>query len=206
MGSSIITYEALYDIYRKEKYNQELQQLPATFFIDVVRYIEEKTSILENQKNKDPTFAGESKKTEAQLNAVKKILEEIYERRENKILQLAMLSSRVSSKQDLGMMLKEERELYDRVFRLIDIQRNAILRNILNAKMPALPEPEAPKPLKSEIAVPSQNTTIRFMQDVPRFVDADLVTYGPFEKEDVANIPSKLAAILTRNNKAEEIK
>ncbi|HLD02672.1 MAG TPA: hypothetical protein VJC07_03175 [Candidatus Nanoarchaeia archaeon] len=205
MASSIITYEALYDIYRKEKYAQELQQLPATFFIDVVRYIEEKTSILENQKNKDPTFAGESKKTEAQLNAVKKILEEIYERRENKILQLAMLSSRVSSKQDLGTLLKEELELYDKVFKLLDTHRNGILRNILSAKMPNLPE-EAPKPLKTDIAVPSQNTAIRFMQDVPRFVDADLITYGPFEKEDVANIPGKLAAILIRNNKAEEIR
>ena len=34
----------------------------------------------------------------------------------------------------------------------------------------------------------------------------DLKIYGPFEKEDVSNIPRKVAEVLIKKNRAEEIK
>ena len=39
MADNIITYETLYDILRKEKYNQELQKLDNDFFERVLKYL-----------------------------------------------------------------------------------------------------------------------------------------------------------------------
>lgn len=206
MATSVITFDALYEFFRKEKYSSEIQPLPETFYNDVVKYLEEKSAILESQKHNDATFAGESKKTEVKLGNIKNILRELYEKREQKIMQLAMLTSRISEKHDLSMMLKEEKELFEKALKMLNIHRKGILHNILESKLPSIPVEEPPQPLKTENQVPRENITIRFIQDVPRFVDSDLTTYGPFEKEDVASIPNKLAVILMRNAKAEEIR
>ena len=48
----IITYDTLYEILRREKTRQELQDLNKTFFKDVTKYIEEKSSILNSQEQK----------------------------------------------------------------------------------------------------------------------------------------------------------
>ena len=43
----IITYEKLYETLRNEKYKNELQKLDSDFFNSVVRYLDEKRSIIE---------------------------------------------------------------------------------------------------------------------------------------------------------------
>lgn len=46
---------------------------------------------------------------------------------------------------------------------------------------------------------------IRFLKDAPALVGADLLNYGPFKKEDIANIPKKNAQILVNEKFAEII-
>ena len=41
---------------------------------------------------------------------------------------------------------------------------------------------------------------------MPKFVGRDLEVYGPFEEEDIANLPGEIADILILKNRAEEIK
>lgn len=48
-------------------------------------------------------------------------------------------------------------------------------------------------------------TLIRFLKKTPPLVGVDLINYGPFEKEDIANIPQKNAKILIYEKFAEEI-
>ena len=49
------------------------------------------------------------------------------------------------------------------------------------------------------------NRLVRFLNAVPKFVGNDMNTYGPFDTEDVANLPEKVSEILIKNNRAEEI-
>ena len=42
---AIITYETLYEIVRLEKQRKELQKLDDTFFLNVVKYLEEKKAM-----------------------------------------------------------------------------------------------------------------------------------------------------------------
>ena len=47
--NSMITYENLYDILRKEKHNTELQEIDENFYNKILKYIEEKKEILVSQ-------------------------------------------------------------------------------------------------------------------------------------------------------------
>ena len=46
---------------------------------------------------------------------------------------------------------------------------------------------------------------IRFLSPVPKFLGKELETYGPFGEDDVANLPSEIAAILIAKGRVEEI-
>ncbi len=48
-------------------------------------------------------------------------------------------------------------------------------------------------------------TLVRFLKETPPLVGIDLINYGPFEKEDIANLPQKNAKILIIEKFAEKI-
>ena len=49
-------------------------------------------------------------------------------------------------------------------------------------------------------------TLVRFLIETPPLVGIDLINYGPFGKEDIANLPQKNAKILINEKFAEKIK
>jgi DNA replication initiation complex subunit (GINS family) len=201
MSDVIITYENLYEILRREKYRSELQTVDPEFFKNVVTYLQEKTAILESQSEKKSIFAStEVEKTQTQLRNVQKILKELYEKRENKILQQAIFTSRTQNPQDDSAMLPEEKALYNTLKENLDIYRNGILLNILQRKAPEVEGIEQ-KPLKTEEK--TDMISIRTIEDVPEFVGPDLKTYGPFGKGLVEEVPQDIANLLIQTNQAE---
>ena len=83
MDSIKITLENLYDILRNEKKREELQKLEDSFFLDVATYVREKQAYLEQKKDDDNLFAsGERDKLDYEVRSIKRILKEIYEKRE----------------------------------------------------------------------------------------------------------------------------
>ncbi|MBI2109629.1 DNA replication complex GINS family protein [Candidatus Woesearchaeota archaeon] len=198
---STITYDVLYELLRKEKYSTELQKVDQNLFKDVIRYLDEKESIIESQRSKDSIFSSEIQKTQIQLGNARKVLKELYERRENKLIQLALFSSRMNEKPDLSALLPEERYLYNEILKILNSGRESILFNVLQKKLPVL-EKEKPKELKT---VAEETKLIRFLHAVPKFVGTDLNIYGPFESEDLANLPSRIAGVLIEKERAEEI-
>ena len=202
----IITYETLYEILRKEKYEKELQKLDPNFFQLVVKYIDEKEAIFESQKSKDSVFAKESEKTQKQLENVRKILREIYEKRENKIVQHALVSSRFNENNLLNM-LSEEAQFYNQLINLLNKYRKEILENLLLKKMPNILKDEVKIETKKEIKDEVKTITLlRVLEPVPQFIGDDLILYGPFESEDMVSLPNHIANILINKNKAEEVK
>jgi len=193
-----ITYETLYELLRTEKYKKELQTLSNTFLQDVIEYLQEKENIIQSQEQQDSLFSSEINKTKRQLENTKRILKELYERRERKIIDLALLSSRSKEPQEISSMLPQEHEHFQNILTNLDIARNNILFSILSKKLPSI----KPKTIKTEN---KQNKTIRFVKPVPKFLDTELNILGPFEKEDIASLPSKIANLLITKQRAEEI-
>ncbi|MBW2993047.1 hypothetical protein KY317_00560 [Candidatus Woesearchaeota archaeon] len=209
-----ITYETLFELLRREKTREALQKLDSSFFDDVVNYLKEKKASFEELKNKTDLFAvEEKKKTEKQHENTRKIIKEFYERRERKILNMAVDASRTfSSVIDTTAMLEKERLFFDNLVETLNIFRTGVLFNVMEARMPEIMQkkqentenPEQ-KPEISE-TTEKKDKLIRFRHAVPRFFGENLEEYGPFEKEDIAKIPSVIADILIEKQRAEEMK
>ncbi len=193
--SSIITHEALYEILAKEKSRQDLQKIDPDFFKQLSSYLEEKEFILKSQKEKD-SFPEETKKTEKQLRTIKQLSNEIIERRKRKILDLALLNSRTEAEAKSKNLLPNEEALYNEI-------KFSLTKFSIAEKEDIAIQAEA-KVLKNQN---SEDITIlvRFINSVPKFVGTDSNIYGPFIKEDIANLPEKTAQILIKKNRAEKI-
>ena len=132
MTDKIITYETVYETLRKEKFKNDLQQLEETFFNDVVKYLEERKKSLLSSESKDSIFASENIiKTKKQIENIQKIISELYERRETKLIQLALTASRTNYPQDSSSMTFEEKKLY---FDLVN-KLNNYRENIFHKKL-----------------------------------------------------------------------
>ena len=214
-----ITYETLFELLRREKNREELQKLDNTFFEDVVNYLKEKKAALD--KPKDDLFAAEERrKADVQFENIKKILKEFYERREKKIISMALDMSRMSMGAlnseiiDTSAMLKEEKELFDCLVEILNDNRKGILYNILETTMPSIEcKKEEKTETKEEVSTGSElkkeesaQKMIRFLHSVPKFVGKDLEEYGPFEKEDIANLPAEIADVLIAKQRTELMK
>ena len=213
MQEVVITYETLFELLKREKERVDLQKIEPTFFNDTISYIKDKKKILEAKS--DSVFAQEEiKKTERQLENIYKILKELYERREKKIIILALDKSRTKSDLiDTTSLLKEEKAFFDALTSLLDNYRDAILHSILNEKIPFMGDIE-PKPkehkekeeFKSALELKKSTKLVRFTHNVPKFVGTELEEYGPYNEEDIANLPAEIAEVLLNKGKAEEIR
>ena len=206
---AVITYETLYELLKRERERPDLQKLEPAFFSDTIGYIKDKKKILEAKS--DSVFAiEEKKKTERQLENIYKILKELYERREKKIISLALDKSRTKSNLiDTTALLKEEKVVFDALTGLLDTYRDAILYSILNEKMPFMRSFEDKKPkedFKTAFELKKSTKLVRFTHRVPKFVGEELEEYGPFEEEDIANLPAEVADVLISKGRVEEIK
>ena len=137
----VITLETLYDVLRNEKKKEDFQKLEKTFFVDVVSYMREKKSFLDSKGDEDELFAANDKdKLEYELRSIKRILKEIYEKREKKIIEIALNKSRTRSDIiDTSAMLREEKEFYDQILGNLDGFRRGILLNLFKGETPDLP-------------------------------------------------------------------
>ena len=210
-----ITYETLFEMLRREKDKEELQKLSNSFFSDVITYLEDKKKTFS-----DVTLESfrDKKKLEEEFENIRKILKDLYERREKKIVNLALNISRTKSNLiDTSALLNEEKELFDSLIRALDSGRESIINNLLESKLPSFEkvkselktadEKNKEEPLKEEIKPEEGKTTkmVRFVNAVPKFVGKELEEYGPFEEEDVASLPKEIANVLIEKGRVEEI-
>lgn len=203
-----ITYETLFEFLMREKNREELQKLEPQFFSNLVEYLKEKQGVL-NKEHLDVFSEEEKEKTEKQLRSIKKVVKELYERREKKILNIALIKSRTASNViDTSALLEEEKRLFESLVNTLDQYRTDILFSLISAKQPEiktqLQEPKATEETpeqKQEKAV----KTIRFVSAVPKFLGKELEVYGPFEEEDIASLPSDVADVLIKKGRAEEM-
>ncbi|MCD4666940.1 hypothetical protein K8R47_03990 [archaeon] len=200
MVEVIITYETLYEILRREKVRPEIQKLDLDFIKNTINYLNEKSAILKSQKEKESVFAAkEIERTGKQIENIKRLIKELYERRETKIIQLSLSSARSKLSPDLSNLIQEEKEFYTKIKNILNNNKENVLNQILKGK---LPKREKPKTIKNE---EKSLKLVRFNTPVPKFVGEDLNVYGPFWTEDVANLPIKISDLLIKKNRAKEI-
>jgi len=207
---AIITYETLYEILRREKFRTDLQKLDSSFLLDVAEYFKNKEAILKSQENKDSIFASrEVEKTRTELKNIRRIINELYERRERKIIQLALLAVR-GSICDTSAMLNSEKELFESLKEVLNRYKSSALSFVfgeMQIENVVLPVSIEQKPLKREEKIKEDNTAnmrfVRFLCSLPEFVGPDLKSYGPFEEGSMAELPVGVVEMVVGNKSAE---
>jgi len=152
-----ITFEWIRRIQREEQRIPKLSKLPEDFYNSLTAYLEQKRSMKEDMK------------TALEMKNIELLLEDIFNRRERKILNFAIIAARTGIPPE--NLSGEEREFFDKITGVIKERRNENLRKMLGEK-------------KEEMA-----SLIVFKEDVPEFVALDEKTYGPFKKGDIARLP-----------------
>jgi len=219
-GNIRITYESLFELLRNEKNREELQKLDPNFFKNITEYLKEKKSIL-NQSEDNMFVKSEKQKTLQQISNIQRIIKDLYQRREKKIISMALIKSRVHAKVDESTLLKEEKLIFENLINLFDNFRDNVLNNILEGQKPdteTIKQNLMGKPKekhdqkditqiqKDETEKQEINMMIRFTQYVPSFLGTDLNIYGPFEPEDIACLPNKITKLIITKKAGEEMK
>ena len=191
-----ITFEYLYDVLRKEKYSKEIQRLDENFMANLKKYIYEKTQLLKSNSEKVSIFtASETLKTRKHVENVQKLVKELFERRESKILYLAFVASKNSGKHQLTTnLLKEEEIMFNEIITKLNDFREQTTSRLLSED----PTDLKPKDIKTDKK--PLNQVIRVLEPVPQFVGLDMQIYGPFNEKDTVTLPIEIANVLVNKN------
>lgn len=170
----ILTHEMIRKIDKEEQLSQKLTRLPGDFAEKVKNYIKAKSELLEQKTGSMTEFQN-----------TKGIIQGIMERRERKIMMLALSSVRTGIPPE--NLLDFEKEFFDKIV--------AELRNLKHVRDGLL------EPSKDELG-----KVVAFIDNVDAFAGEDSKNYGPYKIGDIATIPSKYAELLLKAGKIDEIK
>jgi DNA replication initiation complex subunit (GINS family) len=183
----MITYNDIYEAARKERYSEQLQQIPKNFISEVANYMKDKKEIA--AKNSED-FSDVIMKTKKQLENATTLFKELIIRRRKKILNLVLIAKETGiSKQDFENMLAIEKELFEELMSCMDSSEKK-LNELLNGNKG--------EPTKN-------NDLVVFIEDVDEFLGVEGDKMGPYMKGDIANISKEIAKILSDGKKVEII-
>jgi DNA replication initiation complex subunit (GINS family) len=181
----MITYNDIYEAEKKERYSDQLQQLPKNFVREVSEYLKEKKEI--SLKDND-IFSDVVIKTKKQLENASLLFRQLILRRKKKILNLVLIASETGiSKQDFDNMLFFEKTLFEELMKSIDISDKKLLEMLNGGN-----EEQRQK-----------NDLVVFKEHVDEFMGMDGEKVGAFDKGQMANLPKEIAKILIDSGKAE---
>ncbi len=195
-----ITYETLFEIQRRERETKELQKLDDSFFKDVLNYFKEKQEVL----SKLSAYSeDEVDRIKTQIHNAKLLLKKIYDAREKKIVEKAIIKARTKSDIiNTENLLKEEKILFDKLVDLLSEFRNNLLMRLIEGKDIIVKEE---KKEKEEEKKEKDRAIVRFLTYVPKFVGIDGKVYGPFSTDEVAVLPMEIVKVLVDKEKVEVI-
>lgn len=176
MAEETITFELIRRIQREEQRIQKLTKLPDNFYNAVSAYIQQKKKITLN----------EDRKGGLEFKNVQRLVEDIFDRRERKILNLAIIAARTGIPPE--NLTEEEKDFFNSLTSTIKKRRDESMQKFFAGQ-------------KDETA-----TMIVFKTDVPEFLGSDMKNYGPFKKGDIAKLPEDNMRVMVQQGVAEEFK
>jgi len=198
MKEDDINYRILREIQQMEKNSPILTELKTNFYIDLSKYLEELKNRLQNESSsqKQTLLKGEIENTE-------KIVINIYELREKKIL-LAAISKARGGNPEIKNMINIEKNLFNSILNVLITTRGQFLKNesIVNEKTE--PKQELVEPDKSELNKKNSNPIVRVTEDIPEFIGTNEKKYS-LRKNDILSLPEDMCEMLSRRGVVKKI-
>jgi len=178
-------YEELFEAWKKEKENTELQPLPKDFYANIANYmkkIKEESRMLDKKTTRARLMHREFENT-------KKLVKDLMKLRREKILRKTVTGKILSE----DSLTTEEKGLHHGFLPFAESYQ-AFLKNVLRGQLIQLEKKEKQK-----------KVLVRFVQEIPAIIGSDMNTYGPYRVEDIATLPPENARILIKQGIAIEV-
>ena len=178
-------YDELYEAWVKEREATEIQALPKDFYVKLAGYMKKMKK--ESRMLDEKTVR--AKLLRREFENVKRMLKELVKLRYEKALKKALAGELVAKE----ALTSEEEKLLGEVSPSIE-SFQALLKDVLGGRSPRMEVKKKPKTI-----------VLRFIQEIPAIIGADMKTYGPFKPEDIASLPVENAKILIKQGVAVEV-
>lgn len=179
-------YEELYEAWRKERESVEIQALPKGFYArlaDYMKKMREESRMIDKKTLR-------AKLMEREFKNAKKLVEKLHRLRREKFIDGAKTGKAVPK----DRLTEEEERLYSGVSSFAE-SHQALFKEVSRGRSPRVKTEKKAK----------KRMVVRFLQEIPAIVGADMKTYGPFKQEDVATLPVENAKALIKQEAAEEV-
>ena len=201
MDESEINYKILRKIQEMEKNSPVLTNLNKDFYLNLTNYLENLNNRLEGESSSQKQIL-----LKDEIQNTKKIVVNIYEQREKKII-LAAISKARGGAPELKNMIDVEKNLFDSVLNLMENSRKQFLEGNFAEKKISLT-----KKIKTEEEVTksvlNQNNTnpiVRVKEDMPEFIGTNEKKYN-LRKNDILSLPEDMSNMLSKRGVVEKIK
>jgi DNA replication factor GINS len=178
-------YDQLFEAWKKEKENAEIQPLSKGFYADLAGYMRKLRE--ERRMLDERTVRGRLLQQEEEN--VKRMAVELVQTRYDKMFGTVSKGEVVST----TALAKEEESLYRDASAQAD-SFQSFVKNLLLGRLP------------QETKTNAQGLmVVRILQEIPEIVGGDMKTYGPFKPEDIASLPKENAKTLIKQGIAAEV-
>lgn len=182
-----MNYAELYEVVRREKYSETLQQLSPTFIADVSAFLQEQRMQLNIDDGSLLEAAGKPKK---QLENSISLFKDLILRRKKKLLNLVFVATETGiMKRDYEYMLSFERTMFDTLVKTFE-EGDRELARLLHGQ----------KKLES-----AKQAMIIFNQPTEQFVDMSGNVVGPFNAGELVHLDTEVSSILVASGKARYV-
>ena len=155
-----------------------MARLPVSFYVEVGEYIKNLEQLCKDEDAKSLQVI--------ELKNVKNVLQDVYERREKKIVNIALLSVR-GEDTDTKNLTPEENKLLDSLISQLKERRKETFSEVEKVK----------KENKERL-------TVRFLEEFPAFIGVDTKEYGPFSAGETTELPIANAEMLIKKGIIEK--
>jgi hypothetical protein len=181
----MINYNDLYELLRKEKYSETLQQLPKNFIDDFAIFLNDK----KEENSAGDLFSEGVIKNKKQFENSVAIFKELMLRRKKKLLNLVFVATETGvMKRDYENMLDHEREIFEKMMKAFEEGDKGLTASLTGKKHEE-----------------NNQKLVIFSQDIEQFVDYSGLVIGPFAAGELANLDIKIAEILIGGGKASYV-
>jgi DNA replication initiation complex subunit (GINS family) len=183
-----ISYRYLREMHQREKNSPALCKIEEDFYQQLKEYFE----YLEKEYNSiEDRDSPKAKLLKDEIENAKRIAESIYEQRERKILQIALVA-RKGGKPNIGNLITTEKELFESILKALKDARERIMENKRKNEKDSIEKKDD-----------DETIVVRITNDIPEFVDSDMNIYN-LKKEDVICLPKDIANALINKKVAEK--
>lgn len=182
----MLDYTELYEYVRKEKFSEQLQQLPKSFISDVSDFFKDRRKQLSEAQD---LFSDDILRLKKQYENAVSIFKELMLRRKKKILNLVFVASETGiMKRDFGTMFPFEQGLFERLVFAVETADKDLAASLngSNGKL-------------------FEHKLILVSEPISQFASMNGDFIGPFEKGQLVNVESAIADILVSDKKANYV-